>query len=98
MRPASLKDTRRPNVAEDALRRAHDHLALGQPKEAIARLRNNPAALSNPVGQLLLAQAYGEVGKTELALASCEAAIRLAPANAEAHYSRGIFLRRMGRL
>jgi tetratricopeptide (TPR) repeat protein len=83
---------------EKILATAKNLLAAGNHEEAIAELnRKGGTILREAVGQMMLGSIYSLSGRTEKALAAFDAAVRIAPKSAQAHFNRGFALKQLGR-
>lgn len=72
-------------------------LAAGKYKEAIAELsRKGGALLRDPAGQMMLGSIHSLSGRPDKALTAFDAAVRMAPKSAQAHFNRGFALKQLG--
>jgi tetratricopeptide (TPR) repeat protein len=83
---------------ERILANAKSLLAAGKHEEALAELgRKGGAILRDPVGQMMLGSIHSLGGRPDKALAAFDAAVRMAPKSAQAHFNRGFALKQLGR-
>jgi tetratricopeptide (TPR) repeat protein len=83
---------------ERILENSKSLLAAGKHDEAIAELgRKGGAILREPAGQMMLGSIHSLSGRTDKALAAFDAAVRMAPKSAQAHFNRGFALKQLGR-
>jgi tetratricopeptide (TPR) repeat protein len=97
--PLPASPSKKAAQLERILDNAKRLLAAGRHDEAIAELgRKGGAILREPAGQTMLGSIYSLSGRPERALAAFDAAVRMAPRSAQAHFNRGFALKQLGRL
>ena len=96
--PLPAGQSRKSVQLEKILANSQDLAAQGRYDEAIAELgRKGGAILRESVGQMMLGSILSLTGRTEKALAAFDAAVRLAPKSAQAHFNRGFAFKQLGR-